>query len=38
MNQPGFNLLKSLGYTDSEIDEANDYVCGTMMIEESTSS
>ena len=28
-----FNLLESLGYTDEEIDAANDYVCGTMTIE-----
>ena len=33
MNIPNFNLLKALGYTDSDIDAANDYVCGTMMIE-----
>ena len=28
-----FNLLESLGFTDEEIDAANDYVCGTMTIE-----
>lgn len=28
-----FNLLEELGFSDEEIDEANDYVCGTMMIE-----
>jgi ribonucleoside-diphosphate reductase alpha chain len=28
-----FNLLESLGFTDDEIDAANDYVCGTMTIE-----
>ncbi|MDX9791271.1 MAG: vitamin B12-dependent ribonucleotide reductase [Candidatus Kapabacteria bacterium] len=28
-----FELLKGLGFTDSQIDEANDYVCGTMMLE-----
>ncbi len=28
-----FNLLESLGFSDSEIDAANDYVCGTMTIE-----
>ena len=32
-NDPSFNLLSELGYTEKEIDEANDYVCGTMMIE-----
>ncbi len=30
---PGFNLLEALGFTEDEIDAANDYVCGTMMIE-----
>lgn len=30
---PDFNLLESLGFTDEQIDAANDYVCGTMMIE-----
>lgn len=30
---PDFNLLESLGFSDEEIDAANDYVCGTMMIE-----
>jgi len=28
-----FNLLEALGFTDDEIEAANDYVCGTMMIE-----
>jgi ribonucleoside-diphosphate reductase alpha chain len=28
-----FNLLEALGFTDQEIDAANDYVCGTMMME-----
>lgn len=32
-NAPNFNLLKGLGFTNKEIAEANDYVCGTMMIE-----
>lgn len=32
-DDPSFNLLKHFGYTDKEIDAANDYVCGTMMIE-----
>ncbi len=30
---PDFNLLEFLGFSDEEIDAANDYVCGTMMIE-----
>ena len=28
-----FNMLKSLGFTDEQIFEANNYVCGTMTIE-----
>jgi ribonucleoside-diphosphate reductase alpha chain len=30
---PTFDLLRSLGYTKSEIDAANDHVCGTMTLE-----
>jgi ribonucleoside-diphosphate reductase alpha chain len=30
---PDFNLLEELGFSDAEIDAANDYVCGTMMME-----
>jgi len=30
---PDFNLLEALGFSDEEIDEANDYVTGTMMME-----
>ncbi|MBS1584879.1 MAG: vitamin B12-dependent ribonucleotide reductase [Bacteroidetes bacterium] len=30
---PDFNLLEELGFGDEEIEAANDYVCGTMMIE-----
>ncbi len=32
-NDPNFNMLTALGFTDEQIDEANDYVCGTMTIE-----
>ncbi|MBP9695190.1 MAG: vitamin B12-dependent ribonucleotide reductase [Candidatus Magasanikbacteria bacterium] len=32
-NDPNFNMLKAMGFTDEEIDAANDYVCGTMTIE-----
>lgn len=32
-NDPGFNVLKALGFTDKEIDGANDHICGTMTIE-----
>lgn len=28
-----FNLLRKLGFTRAEIDEANDYICGTMTVE-----
>ncbi len=28
-----WNLLEALGFSDSEIEEANDYICGTMTIE-----
>ncbi|MBK5934962.1 ribonucleoside-diphosphate reductase class II [Rhodovulum imhoffii] len=30
---PGFDLLRHLGFTKSEIDTANDHVCGTMTLE-----
>jgi ribonucleoside-diphosphate reductase alpha chain len=30
---PDFSLLNELGFSDDEIEEANDYVCGTMMME-----
>ena len=32
-NGEGFNLLKAIGYTQKDIAEANDYVCGTMTVE-----
>jgi ribonucleoside-diphosphate reductase alpha chain len=28
-----FNMLEALGFTDEQIDAANDYVCGTMTVE-----
>ncbi len=28
-----FNLLEAVGYTDEQIDAANDYICGAMTIE-----
>lgn len=28
-----FNMLEALGFTESEIEAANDYVCGTMTVE-----
>lgn len=33
LDSPNFDLLSSLNYTENQIDEANDYVCGTMMLE-----
>jgi len=33
LNDPGFDLLRHLGYTKKEIDAANDHVCGTMTLE-----
>lgn len=33
INEPSFDLLSALGFTEEEIELANDYVCGTMMLE-----
>src|SRR5690606_23863512 len=30
---PDFNLLEELGFSDDEIEAANDYACGTMTVE-----
>ncbi|TAL67890.1 MAG: vitamin B12-dependent ribonucleotide reductase [Bacteroidetes bacterium] len=35
INKPDFDLLAELGFTKDEIEAANDYICGTMMIEGS---
>lgn len=32
-SSPNFDMLKALGFKDHEIEEANDYICGTMTIE-----
>ena len=32
-NRPGFNLLRKLGYSNEEINQANRYACGTMTVE-----
>jgi len=32
-NDWNFNLLEALGFTEEQIDAANDYVCGTMTVE-----
>jgi ribonucleoside-diphosphate reductase alpha chain len=31
--EPGFNLLRALGFTKDQIEAANDHICGTMTIE-----
>jgi ribonucleoside-diphosphate reductase alpha chain len=33
LDDPNFNILKGLEFTKEQIDEANDYICGTMTIE-----
>ena len=33
LSQPGFNLLRHLGFTDAQIQEANDTIIGRMTIE-----
>jgi len=33
LNDPTFDLLKSLGFAKKDIDAANDHVCGTMTLE-----
>ncbi len=33
LNQPNFDVLAALGFSREEIDQANDYVCGTMTLE-----
>ena len=32
-NSPTFNMLQALGFKENKIEEANDYICGTMMLE-----
>jgi ribonucleoside-diphosphate reductase alpha chain len=32
-NDPGFSMLKALGFTDKEIQQANNYICGHQTIE-----
>jgi len=34
-NDPNFNMLRALGFSQEEINTANDYVCGTMTIEDA---
>src|SRR5699024_7136434 len=33
LSNPQFDILNYLGFSDDEIQEANDYVCGTMTVE-----
>ena len=33
LSDPNFDMLKALGFTSAQIERANEYVCGTMMIE-----
>ncbi len=33
LSNPQFDMLKHLGFSNKEIQEANDYVCGTMTVE-----
>ncbi|WP_102224617.1 vitamin B12-dependent ribonucleotide reductase [Acidimangrovimonas sediminis] len=33
LNDPGFDLLRHLGFTKQQIEAANDHVCGTMTLE-----
>jgi ribonucleoside-diphosphate reductase alpha chain len=33
LNDPGFDMLRHLGFTKAQIDAANDHVCGTMTLE-----
>jgi len=32
-SKPSFNLLKSLGFSDKEMEAANEFVCGTLTVE-----
>lgn len=36
-DSPSFNLLKELGFTAEQVDEANSYVCGAMTVEGAPS-
>jgi ribonucleoside-diphosphate reductase alpha chain len=33
LNNPGFDVLRALGFSSSDIQQANDWVCGTMTVE-----
>ncbi len=32
-SKPGFELLRAIGFTRQQIDEANEHICGTMTVE-----
>src|SRR5215207_9694199 len=32
-SQPGFDLLRHIGFTPTQIEEANEFICGTMTVE-----
>lgn len=33
LDDPSFDVLRSMNFSDQQIDAANDYICGTMMLE-----
>ncbi len=33
LNDPEFNMLEALNFTKKQVDEVNDYICGTMTLE-----
>ncbi|MDP8919663.1 MAG: vitamin B12-dependent ribonucleotide reductase [Pseudomonadota bacterium] len=33
LNDPGFDMLRHLGFTKAQVEAANDHVCGTMTLE-----
>jgi ribonucleoside-diphosphate reductase alpha chain len=33
LDDPGFDILRALGFSNAQVDKASEYVCGTMMIE-----
>ena len=37
LNDPNLNILSFMGFSDKEIQSANDYICGTMTLENAPS-
>ena len=35
LQDPAFNFLKHLGFSDEQIEDANEHVCGSMMLEDA---